>query len=86
MGSAHHALKWLELEQILIYPTTWFFLENEGGTIVDHRDDVYSPIREVGRHKMRGGHINMYIDGKHHHDMYIGVQFKCEKLHVLSPF
>ena len=40
MGFAHHALKWLELKQILTCPTTWSFLENEGGTVVDHHDDM----------------------------------------------
>ena len=76
MGSAHHALKWLELEQILTCHTTWSFLENEGDTIVDHHDDMYSPISEVGRYKIRGGHHDIYTDGEHHHDMYVGVEFK----------
>ena len=30
--------------------------------------------------------IYIYIDGEHHHDMYVGVKFKFEKLHALSPF
>ena len=86
MGAAHHALKWLELEQILTYLAAWSFLENEGGTVVDHHDDMESPIREVGRYIIRGAHHDMYTDGEHHHDMYVGVEFKFEKLHALSPF
>ena len=53
---------------------------------MDHHDDMYSSIREVERYRIRGVHHNMYTDGEHHHDMYIGVEFKFEKLHALSPF
>ena len=28
----------------------------------------------------------MHIDGEHHHDMYVGIEFKFEKHHALSPF
>ena len=79
-------MKWLKLKQILTSPTAWSFLENKGGTVVDHHDDIYSSIREVGRYRMRGGHHDIYKDREHHHDMYIGVEFKFEKLHALSPF
>ena len=27
----------------------------------------------------------MHTDGEHHHDMYVGVEFKFEKRRVLSP-
>ena len=86
MGSAHHTLKWLELEQILTCPIAWSFLENERGTAVDHHNDMESPIRKVGRYRMRGVAHDMFTDGEHHHDMYVGVKFKFEKLHTLSPF
>ena len=53
---------------------------------MDHHDDMYSLIREVGRYRMREAHHDMYIDGQHHHNMYVGVKFKFEKLHAFSPF
>ena len=28
----------------------------------------------------------MHADREHHHDMYVGVEFKFEKHHALSPF
>ena len=28
----------------------------------------------------------MHTDGEHHHDMYVGVEFKFEKRHALSSF
>ena len=48
MDFAHHALKWLELEEILTSPTASSFFKNEGGLVVDNHDDMESPIREVG--------------------------------------
>ena len=27
----------------------------------------------------------MHIDGEHHHDMYVYVEFKFEKRHAVSP-
>ena len=86
MGSAHHALKWLELEEILTSPTASSFFKNEEGTVVDNHDDMESPIREVGCYKKRGARHDMHTDGEHHHDMYVGVEFKFEKCHALSPF
>ena len=53
---------------------------------MDHHDDMETPIREVGRYRMKGAAHDMYTNGKHHHDMYVGVEFKFEKLHVFSPF
>ena len=51
MDSAHYALKWLELEEILTSPTTSSFFKIEGGTLVDNHDDMELPIREVGWYK-----------------------------------
>ena len=51
MDSAHHAMKWLELQETLIYPTASSFFKNEEGTVVDNHDDMKSPIREVGWYK-----------------------------------
>ena len=53
---------------------------------MDYHDHMETPIREVGRYRMRGTHYDIYTDGEHHHHMYVGVEFKFEKLHVLSPF
>ena len=66
--------------------TAWSFLENKGGTVVDHRDDMETPIREIRRCRIRGAHYDMYTDGEHHHDMYVGVEFKFEGLHLLPSF
>ena len=84
MGSAHHALKWLELQEILTSPTALSFFKNEGGIVVDNHDDMELPIREVGWYRKQEAHHYMHTDGEHHHDMYVGVDFKFEKCHVLS--
>ena len=52
--------------------------------MVNH-DDMESPSREAGWYRKRGAHHSMHTDGGHHYDMYIGVEFKFEKRHVLPP-
>ena len=53
MGFAHHALKWLELEEILTSPTASSFFKNEEGIVVDNHKDMELPIREVRRYSSR---------------------------------
>ena len=95
MGSAHRALKWLELKEILSSPIALSFFENKGGIVVDNHDDMESPIREVGWYRKQGMHHDMHTDGEHHHDMhtdgeyhhdmYIGVEFKFESVMLFPP-
>ena len=53
---------------------------------MDNHDDKELPSREAGRYKKGGAHHSMHTDGEHHHIMYVGVEFKFEKRHALSPF
>ena len=53
---------------------------------MDNHDDMKLPIREVGWYRKRGTHHYMHTDGEHHHDMDVGIEFKFEKRHALSPF
>ena len=53
MGSVHHALKWLELEEILTSPTASSFFKHEEGIVVDNHDDMEFHVREVGWYRKR---------------------------------
>ena len=86
MGFVHHALKWLEFQEILTSPIASSFFKNDGGIVVDNHDDMELPIREVQWYRKPRAHHYMHTDGEHHHDMYVGVEFKFEKRHALSSF
>ena len=55
---------------------------------MDNHDDMESPssLRSRVVQKQGGVHHSMHTGGEHHHDMYIGVEFKFEKHHDVSPF